>query len=139
MPEERTQQVLAVLRRVGGAAGATSETMQVGSRIVGERISLQPRPEVFNRIELWGVGRQVLQMGRAGKNALIDELALVSLEAVPDEHDRRAQLSLQMFEEIQGEFGVDVGSRMQPKVQGNPVARGCVGATHSAAIAETFW
>src|SRR5579862_1419105 len=99
--------------------------MQVGSRIVGERIGLQPRPEVFDRIELRSVWRQVLQMCRAGKNALIDELALMGLEAIPDEHDRRAQLSLQMFEEVQGELGVDVGSRMEPKVQGNPVARGC--------------
>lgn len=58
----------------------------------------------------------------SGADAFVDELALVGLEAVPDKHDGRSQLPLQMLEEIHCELGVDVGSRVQAKVQSDPIA-----------------
>jgi hypothetical protein len=58
------------------------------------------------------------------QDALVDELALVSLEAIPDQHDGRLQLMLQMLEELHGTLGVDVGIRMESKVQGNPISFG---------------
>jgi hypothetical protein len=74
-------------------------------------------------------------MCRAGQNAFVDEFALVGLEAVPDKHDGRSQLPLQMVEEIHCELGVDVGSRVQAKVQSDPIA---CRRNASAAMAETF-
>lgn len=114
-----------MLHGVGGAASAMGEAMKIDGGIVGQRIGLEVSPEVFDGIEFRGVRRQVLQMRRAGQDALVEELALVGLEAVPDEHDGGAQLALQMLEEIHGALGVDVGIRMQPKVQSESVAGGC--------------
>jgi hypothetical protein len=61
-------------------------------------------PQILHRIELWGVWRQVFQVCRARQDAFVDELALVGLEAVPDEHNGRVQLALQMLEKVQGKL-----------------------------------
>jgi hypothetical protein len=114
-----------MLYGVGRAACAVGEAAQIDGRIVGEGIGLQVRPEVFDGVEFRGVGRQVFKMRRAGKDALVHELTLVGLEAVPDEHDRRAELALQMLEEVHGALGIDVGIGMKPEVQREPIACGC--------------
>ena len=119
------QQVLLVLHGVGRTACAMSEVVKIDSGIVGQRVGLEVSPEVFDRVEFGSVRRQVLEMRRAGQDALVEELALVGLEAVPDEHDGGAQLPLQMLEEVHAARGIDVGIRMQPKVQREPVAGGC--------------
>lgn len=46
----------------------------------------------------------------------------MGLEAIPDQHDGRVQLMLKMLEEVHGALGVDVGIRMQPKVQRDAIA-----------------
>ena len=84
-----------------------SEGVKIDGGIVGQRVGLEVRPEVFDRVEFGGVRRQVLEMRRAGKNALVDEVALVGLEAVPDLHDGCAQLPLQMLEEVLNETAND--------------------------------
>ena len=61
-------------------------------------------------------------MRGVGRGALLDELTEMSLEAVPDQHDRGAQLALQVLEEIHDLLGVDVGSGQQAEVQSEPVA-----------------
>ena len=101
-----------------------SEGVKIEDGIVGQRIGLQVSPEVFDRIEFGSVRRQVLKMRRAGKDALVEELAFVSLKAVPDEHDGRAQLPLQMLEEVHGALSIDVGIWMEPKVQREPITSG---------------
>ncbi len=107
-----------------GPAGACGEADQIESRVVGERIGLEIGPEVFDRIELGCVGGQVLQMRRAGRSALGDELTQMRLEAIPDQHDRAAQLALQVLEKVHHAGGVDVGVGMQAEIQRHPVAAG---------------
>ena len=121
MTQESTQQILAVLYGVGGAPGAMGQAVKIDSGIVGQRIGFEVSPKIFDWIEFGGIRRQVLQICRTRQDAFIDEFSLVSLEAVPDEHDRGAQLALQMFEEISCALGIDVGVRMQPKIQSEPV------------------
>ena len=94
--------------------GAMSEDVKIDNQVVGERIGLEIGPEVFDRDEFGGVRREVFQMCRAGQDALVEECAF-GLETIPDEHDRRSQLPLQMFEETHGALGSDVGVSMQPK------------------------
>jgi hypothetical protein len=122
VPKKGTQQVLATLHGVGRAARAMSQDVKIDDGVVGERIGLEIGPEVFDRVELWGVRREVFQMCRAGQDALVEEFAFVGLEAIPDKHDRSSQLPLQMFEEIHGALGGDVGVWMQPKIQSDPVS-----------------
>ena len=83
MAEERPKEVLAMLYGVGGTAGTASESGQVRSGIVGERIVLEPGPEIFGRIELGCARRWLLQVCRWGKNALIDELPPCGLRSCP--------------------------------------------------------
>src|SRR6185437_5499704 len=113
-----------MLHAVGSAARTAGEAVKVESGIVGEGIGLEPRPEVLDGVEFRSVGRQVFQMSRTGQYALLEQLALVSLEAVPDENNRCAQLVLQMLKEVHGDLGIDVGIRVQTEVQRESVAGG---------------
>jgi hypothetical protein len=124
MAEKAAQQVLAALHGVGCAARAVGQSVKIEGGIVREGVGFEVGPQIFDGIELWGVGRQVFQVCRTRQDAIGDELALVGLEAIPDEHDGRAQLTLQMLEEIHGALGVDVGIGLQPKVQRDPIAFG---------------
>lgn len=107
-----------------GATGACGEADQVESRVVGEWIGLEIGPEIFDWVELGRIRGQILQMRRAARNALVDELAQVRLEAIPEQHDRAAQLALQVLEEIHHAGGVDVGVGVQAEIQRYTVASG---------------
>jgi hypothetical protein len=122
MAEKASQQIWPTLYGESCAPRPVCEVVKIDGGIVGERIGFEPSPQVFDGIELRGVRRQVFQMCRAGQNAFVDEFALVGLEAVPDQHDGHFQLPLQMLKEIHCEFGVDVGGRVQAKVQSDPIA-----------------
>lgn len=124
MTKEGSQQCLAVLNRVGGTAGAASQGVDVGCRIVGQAIGLEVGPEVFDRVELGRIGWQVFEVGGTRRYTLIHEFALVSLEAVPDKDDGRAQLALQLFEEPHGTGGIDIGVGVQAEVERHTIARG---------------
>lgn len=82
MSEEATQQILAALSAARGTASAMSEQLKIDDGIVGERIGLEPSPQVFDGIELGGVRRQVFQVRRVWWHAFVNERALVSLEAI---------------------------------------------------------
>lgn len=79
-------------------------------------------PDIFDGIELRGVGREVDQVCGARHEALPDRLALVRLEAVPDEDDGGTQLALQLFEELECAFAVDVGIRIETEVERETIA-----------------
>jgi hypothetical protein len=124
MSEKAAQQILAALDGVGGTACSVSQGVKIEGGVVRQGIGFEVGPQILDGIEFGGVRRQVFQMCRTRQDTFVDELALVSLEAIPDEHDRRAQLTLQMLEEIHGALRVDVGIGLQPKVQRNSIASG---------------
>lgn len=78
MLEEAAQQILAALSLARGAAGAMSEQLKIEDRIVGQRIGLEPGPQVFDGVEFQGVGRQVLQVRRAGCHALVNQSTVIN-------------------------------------------------------------
>ena len=90
MTQEGAQQIGLVLHGAGGTACPMSETRQVERRGIGELVGLQVGPEIFDWVELRGIGRQVGEIRGVGRSAFLDELAEMSLEAVPDQHDRGA-------------------------------------------------
>jgi hypothetical protein len=68
------------------------ENVKIRGEIIGEGIGFQIGPQVFDGIGFRGIGRRILQVWRTRQDPLLEELALVSLEVVPDEHDGRMQL-----------------------------------------------
>lgn len=122
--QESAQQIGLALDRARGGARTACEAGQIEGGIVGERIGFEVRPEILDRVELRGVGRQVFEVRRVRRDTFVDELTEVRLEAIPDEHHRCAQLMLQVLEEIHDPHGVDVGIGQKPEVQGDPIARG---------------
>ena len=111
-----------MLNRARGAASTIGQMGQIDRRVVGEGIGFEVGPQVLDRVELWGVRGEVGEMGGAGRDALSDQLTQVRLEAIPNQYDRGAQLALQVFEEVQHARAVDVGIRVQTKIQRDPIA-----------------
>ena len=124
MSEKASQQILPTLHRVGSAACSVGQRVKIEGRIVRQGIGFEVCPQVFDGIEFGSVRREVFQVSRTRQDALVDQFSLVGLEAIPDQHDGRAQLMLKVLEEIHGTLGVDVGVRMQPKVQRDPIPLG---------------
>lgn len=124
MSEKASKQVLPALHRVGSTTCSMGQSVKIKGGIIREGIGFQIGPQVLDRIEFGGIRGQIFQVCRTRQDALLDELALVSLEAIPDEHDGCVQLTLQMLKEIHGALRVDVGIRMHPKVQRDPIAVG---------------
>jgi hypothetical protein len=124
MSEKASQQILPALHRVGSAACAVGQRVKIECGIVRQGIGFEVGPQIFDGIEFRSVRRQVFQVSRTGQHALVDEFALVGLEAIPDQHDGRVQLMLKVLEEIHGTLGVDVGIGMQSKVQRDPIPFG---------------
>ena len=98
MSEKASQEILPTLHRVGSAACAVGQCVKIEGGIVRQGISFEVGPQIFDGIELGSVRRQVFQMSRTRQDALVDEFALVSLEAIPDQHDRSVQLMLQVLQ-----------------------------------------
>lgn len=124
MAQEAEQECRLMLNGACGTTGTCGETDQIESRVIGERIGLEISPEIFDWVELGRIGGQILQMRRAARNALVDELTQVRLEAIPDQHDRAAQLALQVLEEIHHARGVDVGIGVQAEIERHAIAPG---------------
>lgn len=73
--------------------------VEIERGVIGEAMMFEIGPDIFDGIELRGVGREVDQVCGARQEALPDRLALVRLEAVPAEDDGGTQLALQLLEE----------------------------------------
>lgn len=116
MPEKAAQQILPALHGVGGATCSMGQSVKIKGRVVRERIGFQIGPQVLDGVEFGGVRWEIFQVCRTRQRAFGDQLALVGLEAIPDEDDGRVQLMLQMFEEVQarirrGKRGLLSGAR----------------------------
>src|SRR5260370_26172538 len=100
---------------VGGAARLAGEAGEIEGRSVGEQIGFEVGPQVFDRVEFGGIGREVLKMRRDGRDAFIDQLTQMSSETIPDQHHGATQLALQMLEEVHDAHGVDVVVRSEER------------------------
>ena len=124
MSQKASQQILPALHRVGSATCSMGQSVKIKGGIVRKGIGFQMGPQILDGVEFGGVWREIFQVCGARQDAFVDHLALMGLEAIPDQDDGRVQLTLKMFEEVHGALSVDVGIRMQPKVQRDPIAFG---------------
>src|SRR5690606_1256091 len=69
---------------------------------VGQRVSLQPRPQVLDRIELWRIGRQEGQLDCAlsGIDVIAYQSTAVRSQSIPDDEQATLQMPAQRLEEL---------------------------------------
>ena len=118
MLNERFQQVGAALNRPCAGSGGVGEFLDFGDREIGQRISLEIAPKVFDRIEFRSVGRQTHATPlRARSEMLAHGDRPMGRQAIPDRHEGGGQLALQWGQEGHDAAGVDIGVGVQAKVQ----------------------
>ena len=85
------------------------EFVEVGRTIVGQRMALQPCPQIFDRIQVGRVGRQErhLDVAVGRVQILEDEFTVVRSQPVPDNQQRLLQVRAQRLEELDVLFFLD--------------------------------
>ena len=58
MADERTEEPLFFLRRASRASGGAGQRLDVVRSEVGQRVGLEPAPEICDRVEFGGIGDQ---------------------------------------------------------------------------------
>src|SRR5664280_3624165 len=92
----------AVLCALEFVAGGDVEFVEVCRTEVGQRMTLEPSPQEFDGVQVRRVRRQERHLhGTLGAvQVLAYELAAMSLQTVPDDQQRLAQVSAQRLEEL---------------------------------------
>ena len=100
------------------AAGSRRELLEIEESQIRQRVALQIAPDVLDRVELGRIGRKELgrELAVRGEEVL-DEVRAVSIEPVPDENDGRVDLGEELPEKVDDTLRVDVGVRMEAKVE----------------------
>lgn len=124
MADKAEEQLGFALHGAGGIAGISGERIQIEGGLVGERIGFEVRPQVFDRIEFGGIGRQVLKVCRVWGDTFVEEFAKVGLEPIEDHDQRCAHLALHVLQKFDHTLSIDVGIRMQTEVQRQSITRG---------------
>ena len=126
MANEGFEQIATVLKRSGMRTRHVGEFVDVGNRKVRHGIALEVSPQVFDRIQLRRVGRKEYAAYVPMRfQKITHDNRSMGLQAVPDHHERRTELAIQLGEERHDASRVDIGVAVQTKVQPNPIAFGC--------------
>lgn len=124
MQDEGSQDRWLMLNGAGVITGLISELIDVEERRVGQRVLLEISPNVFDWIELGRIRREVLRSDMGlGTEERLDDAGAVRLEPIPDQDPGRGQLPVELPKEAADTEGIDVGVRMESKVQLHPIAR----------------
>ena len=125
MQNEGSQDRWLVLHRAGVGAGLIGEFVDIKERRIGQGIVLEVSPEVFDRIELGCIGRQVFgsDMG-LGREEHLDNAGAVRLQPIPDQDPGRAELTVELAEERADGDGVEIGMWMESEIKLHSIARG---------------
>src|ERR1019366_1095074 len=97
-------------------AGGGMQLGKIVGAVVGQRMTLEPSPEVFDRIEVGRVRRQEgdLDMPVDRIQILAHQSAAVSLQSIPDHQQWLTQVSLERLQELDDLFLLDT-ALVQPK------------------------
>src|SRR6185437_481541 len=92
----------APLHRAQAPAGATLEIAEIAGAEVRHGVVLQVAPDVFNGIELWGVGGQILQgdLRAQALEILFDQSRAMRLQAIPYDQESAADRLVQGLKEL---------------------------------------
>ena len=94
-----------------------AELAEVMGAEVRQLVMFPIAPDVFHRIEFWGIGRQVVQRQAAplAGDKFRDQVAAMSLGAIPDYQQSPRQMTQQMGKEVHHLRGAD-GSLVEPEI-----------------------
>lgn len=83
------------------ARGRVQQAQVVGA-IVGQRVSFEPGPQIFDGIHVRCVRRQERDLDVSGQavHVLAHQPTAVRLQAIPDDQQRLSQVGLQRFEKF---------------------------------------
>src|SRR5450759_998787 len=99
----------AFLRALEFVACGRVQLAQIVGTVVGQRVSLEPRPQIFDRIEVGGVGREKgnLDVPVQRVEVIAHQTAAMRLQAIPDHQQGLLEMSLQRFEKFDDLFFLD--------------------------------
>lgn len=114
-----------MLNRACVGAGLTGEFVDIEKGRIRQGVVLEVAPQVFDRIELGCVRRQVdgTDMGLRGEERL-DDAGTVSLQPIPDQDPGRIELAVELAQEATDRMGVEIGVGVEPEIQRHRIARG---------------
>ena len=123
--QEGAKQEGFVLQRAAVTAGGGGEGIRLRERQVGQRVRLEPAPEVLHGVELGGIGREEESPhpGPLPQEGLHPSRA-VRQEPIPDEHDGSVEVSVEVAEEAGHPMSRDVGVGMEAEEQMHPIPPG---------------
>jgi hypothetical protein len=115
---ERPDQGRAPLHGAQAIASTGFEVVEVGGATVAEFVMLQMTPDVFGRIELRCIGRQLLDLDGAVQcfQVVAHESRAMRGQSVPDDQQRLAELLPESMQELDDLRTLD-GPWKQPEVE----------------------
>jgi hypothetical protein len=123
MSDKGAQQDRVVADGVGDQLGLHYEIVKLERREVGQSMALGIAPDQFDRIEFRSVRRQQVGTHVA---AVIGEppgdgFETMGAQTVPDQSDRLAQGSMQLFQESQDRLAIVIGVGLEPEIATYPM------------------
>ena len=99
----------ALLRALEFVACARVQLAQIVGTVIGQRVSLEPGPQIFDRIEVGRVGWQKdnLDIPIQTVEVVAHKVAVVRPGSVPDHQQGLLEMGLERFEEIDKLFLLD--------------------------------
>jgi hypothetical protein len=98
VPDERSEQIRSLAKTVEFTQEARSEFSRVCGCVIGEASVFRVSPDLLVRIEIWGVGRQLVRddLGMLSQVGLHELGAIVDVAAVPDYLQRPWEVTVQI-------------------------------------------
>ena len=106
----------ALLRALEFVACGRVQLAQIVGTVVGQRVSFEPRPQIFDRIEVGGIGRKKgnLDVPVQSVEVVAHQTAAMRPQTIPDYQQGLFEMSLQRFEEFDDLFFLDA-ALVQPE------------------------
>jgi len=125
VPQKGSEKVGLALERPGLAPCGRREFLEVEESQIRQRVQLQIAPHVLDGIQLRRVGREELGRELAVRSEeVLHEIRAMGIQPIPDQNHGRVDLDQELPEEVDDPLGVDVGIRMEAKVEADVVALG---------------
>ena len=105
-----------LLRALEFVACGRVQLAQIVGTVVGQRVSLEPSPQIFDRIEVGGVGRKKgnVDVPVQSVEIIAHQMAAMRLQAIPDHQQGLLEMGLQRFEKFDDLFFLDA-ALVQPE------------------------
>ena len=99
---------------------------QIVGAVVGQRVALEPGPQILDWIEVWGIGRQEgdLDVPTQRIEIVAHQTTAVRLQPIPDHQQRLLEMDLERLEEPDHLFLLDA-ALVQPEQAVGAREAGC--------------